>query len=159
MPDEFLIAEEAKPEAETEEPETVASEARLEAARGRLKLEPGHERGIGSRHHNLHPAHKAHLAAIEHLGGRGVIITAAGDRTGVDCVSRFFAPSVGIPEDPATGSAHCALASYWGARLGREVLVGEQASKRGGVIHMGLAGDRIVLGGRAVTVSKVSLLV
>jgi hypothetical protein len=67
MPDEFLIAEEAKPEAETEETETVASEARLAAARGKFKLEAGHERGIGSRHHNLHPAHKAHLAAIEHL--------------------------------------------------------------------------------------------
>jgi predicted PhzF superfamily epimerase YddE/YHI9 len=99
------------------------------------------------------------ITAIERLGGRGMIVTAAGDRTGFDCVSRFFAPAVGIPEDPATGSAHCALASYWGARLGRTELVGEQASKRGAVVHMRLAGDRIVLGGRAVTVSRVSLLV
>ncbi|MGH8997100.1 MAG: PhzF family phenazine biosynthesis protein, partial [Acidimicrobiales bacterium] len=99
------------------------------------------------------------IAAIERLGGRGTIVTAPGDRAGFDCVSRFFAPMVGIAEDPATGSAHCALAAYWGARLGRDVLVGEQASKRGGVIHMRLAGDRIVLGGRAVTVSKVTLLV
>ncbi len=98
------------------------------------------------------------LRAIEAMGGRGLIITAPSDRREFDCVSRFFAPAAGVPEDPATGSAHCTLAPFWADRLGREVLVGEQASERGAVIHMRLAGDRVVLGGRAVTVSHVTLL-
>ena len=67
------------------------------------------------------------------LGSRCVIVTAAGDRPGVDCVSRVFAPNEGIPEDPVTGSAHCTLAGYWGERSGGDELVGEQASARGGV--------------------------
>ncbi len=96
------------------------------------------------------------LAALE---TRGVIVTAPGDRPGVDMVSRFFAPNSGVPEDPVTGSAHCALAGYWGRRLNRTDLVGVQASARGGTVHMHRAGDRVVLGGRAVTVSRVELLV
>jgi PhzF family phenazine biosynthesis protein len=93
------------------------------------------------------------------LGGRCVIVTAAGDRPGVDCVSRVFAPNAGIAEDPVTGSAHCTLAEYWGERLGRDVLVGEQASARGGVVRMTRRGARVVLGGQAVTISKVQLVV
>jgi predicted PhzF superfamily epimerase YddE/YHI9 len=69
-----------------------------------------------------------------------------------------FAPNAGIPEDPVTGSAHCTLACYWGERLGREALVGEQASARGGIIRMRRVGDRVVLGGQAVTVAHVRLL-
>ena len=99
------------------------------------------------------------LEAVAKLAERGVIVTAAGDRPGVDCVSRFFAPNAGIPEDPATGSVHCALAVWWGERLGRQELVGEQASTRGATVHMVRHGDRVELGGRAVTVSRVSLLV
>ncbi len=99
------------------------------------------------------------LGAIERLGTRGLIITAPGDREGFDCVSRFFAPGAGIAEDPATGSAHCTLAPFWSERVGRDSLTGEQASARGAVIHMRLNGDRVVLGGRAVTVSRVTLLV
>ena len=98
-------------------------------------------------------------AAIGALDARGLLVTAAGDRPGIDCVSRFFAPAVGIPEDPVTGSAHCALAVYWGERLGRHELVGEQASPRGGVVRMRRRGGRVVLGGRAVTVAEVRLLV
>ncbi|MGA2519634.1 MAG: PhzF family phenazine biosynthesis protein [Acidimicrobiales bacterium] len=99
--------------------------------------------------------------AVAALGSRCVIVTAGGDGTGVggDCVTRVFAPNAGIAEDPATGSAHCTLAGYWAPRLGRDALVGEQASPRGGVIRMRLAGDRVVLSGRAVTVSRVRLLV
>ncbi len=97
-------------------------------------------------------------AAVAALGSRGVIVTAVGDRSGVDCVSRVFGPNVGIPEDPVTGSAHCALALYWGDRLGRDQLVGEQASARGGVVRMRRAGERVVLGGQAVTVSRVQLV-
>jgi PhzF family phenazine biosynthesis protein len=99
------------------------------------------------------------FGAVAQLPGRGIIVTAAGDVAGVDCVSRMFAPRVGVPEDPVTGSAHCSLAVYWGDRLGRATLVGEQASARGGIVRMRRAGDRVVLGGRAVTVSRVELLV
>jgi len=99
------------------------------------------------------------LPAIERMGGRALIVTAGGDRPGVDCVSRVFAPSAGINEDPVTGSAHCTLGSFWADRLGRDVLTGEQASRRGGTVHMRVGGDRVVLGGRAVTVSKVTLVV
>jgi predicted PhzF superfamily epimerase YddE/YHI9 len=99
------------------------------------------------------------LAAIATLGVRCVIVTAPGDRAGIDCVSRVFAPAVGIPEDPATGSAHCTLAPFWAERLGRTELVGEQASERGGIVRMKVAGDRVILGGRAVTVSNVRMLV
>jgi predicted PhzF superfamily epimerase YddE/YHI9 len=98
-------------------------------------------------------------AAVAALGSRCVIVTAGGDRPGVDCVSRVFAPNAGIAEDPVTGSAHCALAVYWGERLGRDELLGEQASARGGVVRMTRKGSRVVLGGQAVTVSKVQLLV
>jgi len=99
------------------------------------------------------------MGTVERVAGRGLIVTAPGDRPGIDCVSRFFAPAVGIPEDPATGSAHCTLGPFWAERLGRGELTGEQASKRGATIHMRLDGDRVVLGGRAVTVSRVTLLV
>ncbi len=99
------------------------------------------------------------LRAIADLDARGLIVTAAGDRTGIDCVSRFFAPNAGIPEDPVTGSAHCTLACVWAERLGRDELVGEQASPRGGIVRMHRRGDRVMLGGQAVTVSVVRLVV
>lgn len=99
------------------------------------------------------------LAAIASLDCRGLIVTAAADPgSGVDCVSRVFCPAVGVPEDPVTGSAHCTLAGYWSGRTGREELSGFQASSRGGTVRMRCAGDRVVLGGRAVTVSEVRLL-
>jgi PhzF family phenazine biosynthesis protein len=104
---------------------------------------------------SLHPDQ----AAVAALGSRCVIVTAPGDRPGIDCVSRVFAPNAGIAEDPVTGSAHCTLAGYWGERLGRDQLVGEQASARGGVVRMRRNGDRVVLGGQAVTVSQVRLVV
>jgi predicted PhzF superfamily epimerase YddE/YHI9 len=110
-----------------------------------------------------------HAGAVRHvepaqdlvaaLPARCVIVTAPGDRPGIDCVSRVFAPRAGIAEDPVTGSAHCSLAVHWGDALGRDELVGEQASARGGVVRMRRHGDRVVLGGRAVTVSEVRLVV
>ena len=99
------------------------------------------------------------LDALARLGTRAVIVTAAGDRAGIDCVSRVFGPNVGIPEDPATGSAHCTLAAFWGGRLGRDELVGEQASARGGIVRMRRAGDRVVVSGQAVTVSRVEMTI
>ncbi len=98
------------------------------------------------------------LVELAALGGRAVVITAPGDVDGVDCESRVFGPNVGIPEDPATGSAHCTLAVHWGERLGKTELVGHQASARGGTIHMRRRGDRVVLGGAAVTVATVEMV-
>jgi|HubBroStandDraft_1064217.scaffolds.fasta_scaffold05512_7 predicted PhzF superfamily epimerase YddE/YHI9 len=99
----------------------------------------------------------ADLGALARLGTRGVIVTAPGDRPGIDCVSRVFAPNVGIPEDPVTGSAHCTLAAFWSGRLSRADLVGEQASARGGIVRMRLSGDRVAISGQAVTVSQVTM--
>lgn len=97
------------------------------------------------------------LAALGRLPFRGVIVTARGD-AGFDFISRFFAPGIGVPEDPVTGSAHCALAPYWSALLGRNRLRGWQASRRGGEVRMDLAGDRVALAGTAVTVWQGELL-
>lgn len=99
-------------------------------------------------------------AGLAALGQRAVIVTALADpRDESDIVSRVFAPTSGIPEDPVTGSAHCALSPYWTSRLGRSALLGYQASQRGGYVGMRLQGDRVVLAGQAVTVSEVKLLV
>lgn len=89
------------------------------------------------------------LAAAD---ARGVIVTAASDDPHYDFVSRFFAPRVGVDEDPVTGSAHCALTPYWAGRLGKSIMTAFQASPRGGVLHLRLNGDRVILGGHAVTV-------
>jgi predicted PhzF superfamily epimerase YddE/YHI9 len=98
------------------------------------------------------------LGAIAALPVRGLIVTAAGDRPEIQCVSRVFAPQSGIPEDPATGSAHCTLAEFWGPRLEMDTLIGEQASARGGVIRMRRDGDRVTVSGQAVTSAEVRLL-
>ena len=98
------------------------------------------------------------LPMLAALGSRAVVITAAGDSPGIDCVSRVFGPNVGIDEDPVTGSAHCMLAVFWGDLTGKDELVGEQASQRGGTVHMSRRDDRVILGGQAVEVSKVVFL-
>ena len=82
-----------------------------------------------------------------------MIVTAAADRDGFDFLSRFFAPAVGVDEDPVTGSAHCLLGPYWSSRLGREELRACQASARGGVLRLRLCGERIRIGGQAVTLA------
>lgn len=84
----------------------------------------------------------------------GIIVTARSTTAGVDFVSRYFAPYWGIDEDPVTGVAHCALAVYWSSRMGRDALVGYQASARGGCVHTRLDGDRVFLSGPAVTVLR-----
>jgi PhzF family phenazine biosynthesis protein len=83
---------------------------------------------------------------------RGVIVTARSARPEFDFVSRFFAPGAGVDEDPVTGSAHTALGPYWAGILGKSELTGFQASARGGVVKVSLKGDRVLLGGQAVTV-------
>ncbi|MEV8566524.1 PhzF family phenazine biosynthesis protein [Streptomyces sp. NPDC051322] len=93
------------------------------------------------------------FAALTAHSRRGVIVTAAADPgCGYDYVSRCFFPGVGIDEDPVTGSAHTALAPFWSARLGRDDLIGLQASARSGVVRTALRGERTLLTGSAVTV-------
>jgi PhzF family phenazine biosynthesis protein len=102
----------------------------------------------------------ARLATIE---TRGVIVTApAADEADHDFVSRFFAPRVGVPEDPVTGSAHCALGPFWAERLGRTDLVGRQVSARGGRVRVqmeAVTSPRVCLIGRAVTVLRGELTI
>jgi predicted PhzF superfamily epimerase YddE/YHI9 len=93
------------------------------------------------------------LAEVAALDGCGVIVTAPGGGE-ADFVSRYFVPSEGIDEDPVTGSAHCCLGPYWASHLGRTELLGYQASQRGGHVHVRLSGDRVLLGGNAVTVLR-----
>ncbi len=89
------------------------------------------------------------LNATQPGGSCGVIVTAPGED--VDFVSRFFAPQVGIPEDPVTGSAHTTLTPYWARRLGKSSLTARQVSRRGGFLKCRLRGDRVEISGRAVT--------
>ena len=90
---------------------------------------------------------KPDFAALKKIDCRGIIITAKGDRC--DFVSRFFAPRVGVPEDPVTGSAHCVLIPYWATVLGKKELKALQVSKRGGELFCGLAGERVRISGKA----------
>ena len=91
------------------------------------------------------------FAPLKTLDG-GIILTARASTRGWDFVSRYFAPAFGIDEDPVTGSAHCALATYWAERLGKTSLTARQVSKRGGTLQVRLDGDRVHLTGHAVTV-------
>ncbi|KPL80184.1 PhzF family phenazine biosynthesis protein [Herpetosiphon geysericola] len=92
---------------------------------------------------------KPNLAAIAQFDRSGVVVTAAGDQ-GYDFVSRYFAPAKGIPEDPVTGAAHCALTPYWAERLDKTSFRAYQASQRGGEINCRLVGDRVELAGSCV---------
>ena len=94
------------------------------------------------------------LNLLRGVDTRGLIITARSATAGGDFVSRFFAPSVGIDEDSVTGSAHCCLGPYWQRQLGKAELVGVQLSPRGGVVYVRVNGDRVRLGGQAVTVLR-----
>lgn len=95
-------------------------------------------------------------ALLSKLDLRGVIVTAPGDR--VDFVSRFFAPKLGIPEDPVTGSAHCALAPYWAEKLQKNKLIARQVSKRGGNVLCEVKADRVLLAGEAVTFMEAEIM-
>ena len=94
---------------------------------------------------------------LAELDCRGVIVTSASEDGRFDFVSRFFAPGAGVDEDPVTGSAHCCLGPYWGERLGKSEMTAFQASSRGGVIRVRVSGDRVFLGGHAVTVLRGTL--
>lgn len=92
------------------------------------------------------------FSALGRVPTRGVIVSASADINEFDFISRFFAPSSGINEDSVTGSAHCALGPWWAAQLGKHSLTALQASRRGGVVLVDLEGDRVRLGGEAVTI-------
>jgi PhzF family phenazine biosynthesis protein len=95
-------------------------------------------------------------ALLRRIPVRGVIVTSRARE--YDFISRFFAPGSGIDEDPVTGSAHCALTPYWAAKLGKTEMRAYQASRRGGFVNVRLAGDRVILSGKAVTVLQGELL-
>ena len=92
---------------------------------------------------------KPDMARLAQLPARGIIVTSHGSQS--DFVSRFFAPQSGIPEDPVTGSAHTTLAPYWSKRLHREELTARQLSARGGELICRSLGERVEIGGKAVT--------
>lgn len=98
------------------------------------------------------------FSLLKTLPVRGVIVTSKASSPEYDFVSRFFAPGVGIDEDPVTGSAHCALAPYWREILGKDDLIAYQASARGGVIKVSCRGARVLLSGQAVLVLKGELI-
>jgi PhzF family phenazine biosynthesis protein len=97
---------------------------------------------------------KPDFRVLATLPVRGVIVTCRAATPPYDFLSRFFAPAAGVDEDPVTGSAHCCLGPFWKERLGREEMLGYQASARGGVVRVRLRGDRVLLGGKAVTVLR-----
>jgi PhzF family phenazine biosynthesis protein len=94
------------------------------------------------------------FAMLKGLSTRGIIVTSVATTGGFDFVSRFFAPGAGIDEDPVTGAAHCCLGPYWSTRLGKNELLAYQASARGGIVRVRVEGDRVILGGRAVTILR-----
>lgn len=91
---------------------------------------------------------KPDFGLLKKVKCRGIIVTAPG--SDCDFVSRFFAPQVGIDEDPVTGSAHCKLTPYWAKRLSKNTLTAKQLSKRGGQLHCELKGNRVLIKGKAV---------
>lgn len=140
-----ILQDEAAVRTAKPDPKALAALTEQNALRGAILTAPAEAKGEGERE----PA----------APGLPPAASEPGAASGYDFVSRFFAPSHGIDEDPVTGSAHTGLAPYWAERLGREQLVGFQASARGGVVQVRLAGDRVHLTGRAVTVLDGELLV
>ena len=100
---------------------------------------------------------KPDMSAIAALPVRGLIVTARASTSGLDFVSRFFAPQCGVPEDPVTGSAHCCLGPYWQEKLGKSRLNARQISPRGGNVDVEVRGKRVILRGDAVMVMKAEM--
>jgi PhzF family phenazine biosynthesis protein len=97
------------------------------------------------------------FSALLKVETRGAVVTARAESAEFDFISRFFAPAVGVNEDPVTGSAHAALTPYWCEKLGKDELTAYQASERGGVLRLRLEGERVVIAGQAVTVFKAEM--
>ncbi len=89
---------------------------------------------------------------------QGIIVTARSDSLEFDFISRYFAPASGVNEDPVTGSAHCALGPYWQGKLGKSDLTAYQASRRGGIVKLSVRGERVLLRGQAVMMSRIDLM-
>jgi PhzF family phenazine biosynthesis protein len=100
---------------------------------------------------------KPNFTALSVLPVRGIIVTCRSESTDHDFLSRFFAPAAGVNEDPVTGSAHCALGPYWQSKLHRSDFTAYQASERGGRVKLRVEGERVILRGQAVMMSKVEL--
>lgn len=98
------------------------------------------------------------IGLLKQVPGGGVIVTSRASSADFDFVSRFFAPQIGIDEDPVTGAAHCRLGPFWQARLGQDRFMAYQASARGGVVRVQVLGDRVRLGGQAITVLRGELI-
>jgi PhzF family phenazine biosynthesis protein len=101
---------------------------------------------------------KPDMRLLAALPVRGVIVTARSADPKFDFVSRFFAPAVGIDEDPVTGSAHCCLAPYWAQKLGTQQMLAFQVSARGGVVRVAMRANRVAISGQAVTVLRGQLV-
>jgi PhzF family phenazine biosynthesis protein len=101
---------------------------------------------------------KPDFTELRALAVRGLMVTSVASLPGFDFVSRFFAPGSGVDEDPVTGSAHCCLGPYWSKRLNKTEFTAYQASPRGGVVRVRVEGERVKLGGQAVTVLRGELL-
>jgi PhzF family phenazine biosynthesis protein len=92
------------------------------------------------------------FSRLAKLPVRGVVVTSRSNQGEYDFVSRFFAPAMGINEDPVTGSAHCMLTPFWAKRLGKTKMSAFQASQRGGILKVQDAGERVLISGQAVTI-------
>jgi PhzF family phenazine biosynthesis protein len=101
---------------------------------------------------------KPDFGLLATVHARGVMVTCRSSDPTYDFVSRFFGPTAGINEDPVTGSAHCCLGPFWGQHLNKTEMLAYQASSRGGIVRVRLAGERTLLGGQAVTVMRCELL-
>jgi PhzF family phenazine biosynthesis protein len=146
----------ATPEARAEPPEGLLESLGLDSAVyvGKNKFDYIVEVASPEVLSALEPDH----ARLRTIPVRGVIVTSRSGKAEYDFVSRFFAPGSGVDEDPVTGSAHCCLTPYWASRLGKNEMVAYQASHRGGVVRVRLDGDRVKLGGQAVTVLRGELV-
>ena len=102
---------------------------------------------------------KPDFTALKHIPVRGVIVTSRAVSPDYDFISRFFAPAAGVNEDPVTGSAHCTLGPFWSRQLGKKEFLAYQASERGGTLRVRVAGDRVHLSGKAVTIFQGELVV
>jgi predicted PhzF superfamily epimerase YddE/YHI9 len=98
------------------------------------------------------------LTLLGRLDAEGIIVTARGNEGEFDFISRFFGPAIGIPEDPVTGYAHTVLARYWTDKIGDRPMLAYQASERGGIVRVKRRGDRVLIGGQAVTVMRCEMV-
>ncbi|HYS52989.1 MAG TPA: PhzF family phenazine biosynthesis protein [Thermoanaerobaculia bacterium] len=147
----------ATPEQQSQPPADLLQALGIESPRyvGKNKFDYLVEVGSEDEVRALKPDH----GRLRQIPVRGVIVTSRASNGNYDFVSRFFAPGSGIDEDPVTGSAHCCLAPFWSQRLKKNAFTAYQASARGGVLRVQLDGDRVKLGGRAVTVLRGELAV